>query len=193
VADVFLLARHDQTGANLLANLRRSPSCHAVSYALVVRNDSPLQDWAGLVALARGSRPRFRPPARCRRRRFCSTWSRSGQVSHSSRSRTAAREALDLVLKRSVALASIDTRLALLHNETSNDKVRVLATFGAQRSPNCRRCDLRRDRGESQGSFHAELRRVRRRDRRRQICRACRRGIRHDLGRRDDPLQGPAG
>jgi len=137
VADVFLLARHDQTGANLLANLRPiAKLSRGVSYALVVRNDSPLQDWAGLVALASGSRPQVATagPLSATTVLLDMVEKRTGlafeQVPNSS-----TREALDLVLKRSVALASIDTRLALLHNETSNDKVRVLATFGAQRSP----------------------------------------------------------
>ena len=137
VTDVFLLARQDQTGANLLGSLRPiAKLSRGISYALVVREDSPVRDWAGLANLSKTSRLKVATagPMSATTVLLEMVEKRTGltfeQVSTISTGR-----ALDLVLHGRANLCSIDTRLALLHNSVAPDKLRVLATFGARRSP----------------------------------------------------------
>jgi len=137
VTDVFLLARHDQTGANLLSNLRPiAKLSRGISYALVVRDDNPVRDWAALAALAKTSRLKVATagPLSATTVLLEMVEKRTGLTFDQSPNNSTGR-ALELVLQGRAALGSIDTRLALLHNTVAPDKVRVLATFGARRSP----------------------------------------------------------
>jgi tripartite-type tricarboxylate transporter receptor subunit TctC len=137
VADVFLLARYDQTGANLLSNLRPiAKLSRGISYALVVRDDNPVRDWAALAALAKTSPLRVATagPLSATTALLEMVEKRTGLAFEQAPNSSTAR-ALEMVLYGRAALGSIDTRLALLHNALSADKVRVLVTFGARRSP----------------------------------------------------------
>jgi tripartite-type tricarboxylate transporter receptor subunit TctC len=140
VADPFTLCLLDAEGAGLLPKLMPIASIGGgLSCALVVRADSPLKDWAGLAAAAKG-RSLLAMANNDRMSAYLSAkdlmQKRAGLIFQPFVAGSA-QAILDRVLTQQSDLGMIDTRLALLHNETAEakDKVRILATFGALRAP----------------------------------------------------------
>jgi tripartite-type tricarboxylate transporter receptor subunit TctC len=140
VADPFTLCLLDAEGAGLLPKLKPIAGIGGgLSCALVVRDDSPLKDWASLTAAARG--PTLLAMANNdRMSAYLSAkdlmQKRAGLIFQPFVAGSA-QAILDRVLTQQSDLGTIDTRLALLHNEkaAASDKVRILATFGALRAP----------------------------------------------------------
>ena len=140
VADPFTLCLLDAEGAGLLPKLKPLASIGGgLSYALVVREDSPLKDWASLTAAAGG--PSLLAMANNdRMSAYLSAkdlmQKRAGLIFQPFVAGSA-QAILDRVLTQQCDLGTIDTRLALLHNEKAapKGKVRVLVTFGALRAP----------------------------------------------------------
>ncbi len=140
VADPFTLCLLDAEGAGLLPRLKPIAAIGGgLSCALVVRADSPLKDWAGLVAAAKG-----RSLLAMANNDRMSAYLSAKDLMHKRAGLTfqpfvagSAQAILDRVLTQQSDLGMIDTRLALLHNEkaAADDKVRILATFGALRAP----------------------------------------------------------
>jgi tripartite-type tricarboxylate transporter receptor subunit TctC len=140
VADPFTLCLLDAEGAGLLPKLKPIASVGGgLSCALVVRNDSPLKDWSGLAAAAKG-RSLLAMANNDRMSAYLSAkdlmQKRAGLIFQPFVAGSA-QAILDRVLTQQSDLGTIDTRLALLHNEkaAANDKLRILATFGALRAP----------------------------------------------------------
>lgn len=137
VADIFLLCMHDAKGADLVSRLKPvAKLSRGISYCLAVREDSPLADWAGFVAAAKGAPLTVATAGSLSAPTVLVDMieQRTGLALKQSPTRST-HEALGLLMDGKVELAAIDTRLALLHNDQALDEVRVLATFGAQRSP----------------------------------------------------------
>ena len=140
VADPFTLCLLDAEGAGLLPKLKPIAGIGGgLSCALVVRDDSPLKDWASLSAAARG-RSLLAMANNDRMSAYLSAkdlmQKRAGLIFQPFVAGSA-QAILDRVLTQQSDLGTIDTRLALLHNDkaAAKDKVRILATFGALRAP----------------------------------------------------------
>jgi len=140
VADPFTLCLLDAEGTGLLPKMKPIAAIGGgLSCALVVRDDSALKDWAGLLAAAKG-RSLLAMANNDRMSAYLSAkdlmQKRAGLIFQPFVAGSA-QAILDRVLTQQSDLGMIDTRLALLHNETAEatGKVRILATFGAQRAP----------------------------------------------------------
>jgi tripartite-type tricarboxylate transporter receptor subunit TctC len=138
-ADPFTLCLLDADGAKVLPRLKPIAAIGGgLSCALVVRDDSALKDWAGLVLAAKASLL-----AMANNDRMSSYLSAKDLMQKRAGLffqpfvAGSAQAILDRVLTRQADLGTIDTRLALLHNDkaAATDKVRILATFGALRAP----------------------------------------------------------
>jgi tripartite-type tricarboxylate transporter receptor subunit TctC len=139
-ADPFTLCLLDAEGAGLLPRLKPIAGIGGgLSCALVVRDDSRLRDWASLAAAARG-RPLLAMANNDRMSAYLSAkdlmQKRAGLIFQPFVAGSA-QAILDRVLTQESDLGTIDTRLALLHNDkaAAKDKVRILVTFGARRAP----------------------------------------------------------
>ena len=140
VADPFTLCLIDAEGAGLLPKLKPIASIGGgLSCALVVREDSPLKDWASLIAAAGG--PSLLAMANNDRmsayRSAKDLMQKRAGLIFQPFVAGSAQAILDRVLTQQCDLGTIDTRMALLHNEktAAKGKVRVLVTFGALRAP----------------------------------------------------------
>jgi len=138
-ADPFSLCLLDADGAKLLPRLKPIAAIGGgLSCALVVRDDSPLKDWAGLAARAKA--PLLAMANIDRMSAYLSAkdlMQKRAGLFFQPFVAGSTPAILDRVLTGQADLGTIDTRLALLHNDkaAAKDRVRVLATFGALRAP----------------------------------------------------------
>ena len=137
VAEILNLALHDAAGANLLPRLQPiGRITRGFSTALVTLDSSPLENWQGFVAAARKDRltAATTGPQSTVGMLLVMIEQRL-QLAFDQQETASTTAAVDLLLRRRVDVAAIDTRLALVHNGREARKLRVLATFGAQSSP----------------------------------------------------------
>ncbi len=138
-ADPFTLCLHEADGAKVLPRLKPVAGIGSgLSCALVVRDDSPLKDWAGLAAAAKASL--LAMANNDRMSAYLSAkdlMQKRAGIYFQPFVAGSVQAILDRVLSRQADLGTIDTRLALLHNDraAATDRLRILATFGALRAP----------------------------------------------------------
>ena len=129
------LANWEHKGDKLLADLRPVvKATRGMSMALVVRADSALKDWQGLSAASKRSTLTMASVGRALEADMVKK--RTG-ISLATQPSDGPVSAAALVLSGKVDLAPLPTDWVLTHNEkaSAKDKLRFLATFGAQRAP----------------------------------------------------------
>ena len=138
VGEILNLVLHDAAGANLLPRLQPiARITRGFSTALVTLESSALENWQGFVTTARKSRltAATTGPQSTVGMLLVMIEQRL-QLAFDQQETASTMAAVDLLLRRRVDVAAIDTRLALVHNSReARNKLRVLATFGARSSP----------------------------------------------------------
>jgi tripartite-type tricarboxylate transporter receptor subunit TctC len=122
-------------GNNLLPHLRPvAKIVRGMSQALVVREDSALKDWQGMSAASKSSSLRM---ATAGNGGIGAMIKKRTGISFATQSTEGWNSAAALLLNGKADLANLGTNWALTHNEkaAAKDKLRFLATFGAQRAP----------------------------------------------------------
>ena len=131
-----VLANWEHSGDKLLADLRPvAKLIRGMSVAFVVRADSALKDWQGMAAVSKGSALTMAVllgPSLV----LEMVKKRTG-ISFSTQLTGTVASSVALILSGKIDLAPIPTDWVLAYNEkaSAKDKLRILATFGAQRAP----------------------------------------------------------
>lgn len=136
VAEILNLCLHDATGETLLPRLQPiGRITRGFSTALVALENSSRKDWPSFLAEARASRM---PAATIGRQStvglVLTMIEQRMKLAFDQQETTSTTAAIELLLRRRVEVAAIDTRLAVLHNSREQRKLRVIATFGARPS-----------------------------------------------------------
>jgi len=137
IAEILNLVLQDSSTAPLLQRLQPiAKITRGFSTALVVNQFSDIMDWKGLLAAARGGTLKAATTGRDSTvGLLLALVERRMKLSFDAVDVTSSSAAMELLLQRRAAIASVDTRSALLHNARDRTKVRVIATSGARRSP----------------------------------------------------------
>jgi tripartite-type tricarboxylate transporter receptor subunit TctC len=132
-----LLANWEYQGDKLLADLRPvAKLTRGMSLAFVVRADSALKDWQGMAAASKGAALTMADTAGVGILILAMVKNRTG-MSFTMQPTDGPPGSADLLLSGKTDLTYLPTDWALTHNEkaAAKDKLRFLATFGAERHP----------------------------------------------------------
>jgi tripartite-type tricarboxylate transporter receptor subunit TctC len=137
IAEILNLVLQDRPTDPLLSRLQPiAKVTRGFSTALVVNQFSDIKDWQGMLAAARGSTLKAATTGReSTVGLLLALVERRMKLSFDAVDVASSSAAMELLLQRRAAIASVDTRSALLHNARDRTKVRVIATSGARRSP----------------------------------------------------------
>jgi tripartite-type tricarboxylate transporter receptor subunit TctC len=130
------LAVWEFKGDKLLADLRPvAKLTYGMSMAFAVRSDSALKNWQGMAAASKGSALTMADPGGGFL--VLDMVKKHTGISFTTQLTDGSPSSAALVLSGKAALAYLPTHWVLTHNEkaTAKDKLRFLATFGAQRAP----------------------------------------------------------
>ena len=131
-----ILVRWEFDGDKLLADLRPvAKLTRGMSLAIAVRKDSALKDWQGMSTASKSSALTM-PEAGSERLLLDMVKKRTG-ISFTMQPSNSWASSAALLLSGKADLASFGTDWALTYNEkaSAKDKLRFLATFGAERAP----------------------------------------------------------
>jgi tripartite-type tricarboxylate transporter receptor subunit TctC len=137
IAEILNLVLLEKPAEPLLSRLQPiAKITRGFSTALVVNEFSDIRDWTGLVAAAKADRLKAATPgADSTIGLLLSLAERRMNLSFQSIDVSGSTAAIDMLLTRRADLAVMDTRSALLHNARNRTRLRVIATSGADRSP----------------------------------------------------------
>jgi tripartite-type tricarboxylate transporter receptor subunit TctC len=137
IAEVLNLVLQDTAADPLLSRLAPiAKITRGFSTAIVVNQFSSIADWPGLLTAARASRLKAATTGRDSTvGLLLALIEQRTKLSFDLVETASTKAAVDLLLTRRAEIAVVDTRLALQHNRRDSTKLRVIATSGAQRSP----------------------------------------------------------
>lgn len=137
IAEILNLVLLETPAEPLLSRLQPiAKITRGFSTALVVNEFSDIRDWTGLVAAAKADRLKAATTGSDSTiGLLLSLVERRTNLSFQSIDVSGSTAAIDMLLTRRADLAVMDTRSALLHNGRNRTRLRVLATSGADRSP----------------------------------------------------------
>ena len=137
IAEILNLVLQETPSQPLLSRLQPiAKITRGFSTALVVNELSDIRDWPGLLSAARASRLTAATTGReSTIGLLLALVERRMTLSFQAVEVAGTNAAVDMLLTRRADIAVVDTRTALLHNARDRTRLRILATSGANRSP----------------------------------------------------------
>ncbi len=137
VAEILNLVLLETPAEPLLSRLQPiAKITRGFSTALVVNELSDIENWTGLIAAAKADRLKAATTGHASTiGLLLALVERRTRLSFHAIEVAGSTASIDMLLTRRADLAVMDTRSALLHNARNRGKLRVIATSGADRSP----------------------------------------------------------
>lgn len=137
IAEILNLVLQDTPSEPLLSRLQPiAKITRGFSTALAVNQFSDIRDWAGLLVAARADRLKAATTGHDSTiGLLLALVERRMKLSFQPIEVTSTNAAVEMLLTRRADIAVVDTRTVLLHNARDRTKLRIIATSGANRSP----------------------------------------------------------